>query len=128
MSYFCQFCDKELKLEPYVVYIKSYITCGSVACTAKAEQVSDELLDEYRAKTKEDNVIIFSTKTPDIEDSWQIVAANSHPEFLANHDIVAEMLEGKLYRDKTKTLKEMYYCAMLTKDIRFEQASSNAKT
>ena len=121
MSYYCQFCDKELKLEAYVVYVKNYITCGSKACEDKANTVNDGILEDYKAKTKEDDVLIFSTKTPDKAESWQIVATEAHPKFLENQDTVAEMLAGNLFQHKPKTKKEMWYCAVLAKDIIIEE-------
>lgn len=123
----CAFCDKEMATEAYAIYIRDYVTCGGESCINKAKSVYDELLDENKAKTKKDNVLIFSTKTPDKEDSWKIVAKEDHPDFLANHDIVAEMLYGNLYRDKTKTKKEMYYCAILSGDIIIEEPVSEKK-
>ena len=115
MSNFCQFCDKELIFKESVVYEQGYITCGGLACTARAKVVSKEFED---APVKQDtikkaNVLIFSSSDPEDVSSWRLV-----PQNIKNVGVMAKLVDGYVVNEENSG---NFYCAKLKKDIVINQ-------
>lgn len=111
MSYHCQFCDKEMRIELSVVYQNDFITCGSQDCTDKAFANAQFHYDD--ARREEMDVMVFSSKTPEDDNSWRVVAEANYPPEIHDYDIVSKMLEGFSIYDGHD-----HYIAMKTKDYR----------
>ena len=112
----CQFCDKELTLG--AVNIQEYICCGNPECHQKARdafvRLSTELAQEKKA-TVPAQIMVFSTKSPAITESWDLVAVDNHPSFIKNPDILAKMLEEEIQAQDEET--GIWYAVYLTKDV-----------
>ena len=126
MSYFCQFCDKEMNLVESVVYEQHYITCGNDGCKQKARDVAEEIRKEK--KIKRFDVILFSSKTPENPASWRVVAIEDYPDFIIHTpEVMERMLEGDIVNTyHCNATKEVYYCAKLTKDVQKDVANKVA--
>ncbi len=116
MSYFCQFCDKEMMLTESVVHIKEYITCGRLPCVKKAKAN-----DRYYAPTPEESdqilvsVVLFSTKTPEDYDSWLPLKPDKHPTFLKDQAVLSRLLNGDVVNLKDS---EDCYRALPSNDLK----------
>jgi len=95
MSYFCQFCDLEMKFDASVKYVKDYITCGKFSCVAKANS-NDKYYAEQAPHKINVNVVVFKTKTPEMYDTWLAIKPEEHPVFLKNPDIMKALLDGDI--------------------------------
>ena len=111
MSYFCQFCDKEMRFEKSVVYEKDYITCGASACTSKASETSEAIALE--ASTKGVNILIFKSTNPDDPSLWRIVAKEDYPALLWEEAVLEELMDGGVVGLVPPDAKEpdWYFCA-----------------
>lgn len=121
MSYWCQFCDKEMNFHDSVVYEKEYITCGADSCKEKARDVAQEITKEKSMKKMD--VILFSSKDPTDPASWRAVEVENYPDFIVHGpEIMEQMVKDGTIVNKyhCNASKEIYYCAKLTKDVRKE--------
>lgn len=116
MSNWCQFCDKEMRLEESVVYIREYITCGHSNCIRKAKETANAIFEEQNQK--EEEIVIFKTMTPKDDKSWRVVPINEHPEFLSEASVMTLLMEGQIANIyHPNSLKEVYYCARKKIDV-----------
>lgn len=97
MSYFCQFCDKEMRFEQSVVYQHDYVTCGKGKClkqanTAHRELYSEEVAKQEQAKQSARMVVVFRSETPEDDESWRSIPREEHPEFLQDEDVMSKLL------------------------------------
>lgn len=111
MSYFCQFCDKEIVFEGNIVYKKGYITCGNELCLSKADKMAEDIQKECEVKTAK--LLIFKSSTPEDSSTWRIVAKKDYPNFIRDEEVLRGLLEGYVIglQSKDDTVPEMYYCA-----------------
>lgn len=98
MSYFCQNCDTEMKFEASVVYVMEYITCGKPKCQRWASKAAGAILREEKPVKKVDGIapvliVVYSTRTPLMVNSWKVLPPIDHPEFLKDPDVLAKMLD-----------------------------------
>jgi hypothetical protein len=117
MSYFCQFCDKEMLFEGSIVYEQGYITCGGASCTSKAGKEYKALEEEYSVKTAK--LLIFKSPTPEDNDTWRIVPKDEYPDFIRDTEVLKGLFEGYvigLQKDED-TPAEMFYCARNTVEV-----------
>lgn len=113
MSYWCQFCDKEMRLQESIVEVNHYITCGGASCEAKAKETAEAIYQEELAKSRQFDVILFSTKTPEDDESWRGVEEDDYPMYINDPEIMAKMLEGcSIYIED----EDLHYAAMKTQD------------
>ena len=107
-SCFCQFCDKEIAAENLATLEQGYITCGNLNCIRRAKNTARELLtEELRKVEHKARMVVFSTKTPEVDDTWRIVEQKNHPEVLRNVEVMSFMKQGHfVYDEEEKT----YYC------------------
>lgn len=117
MSYFCQFCDKEMVLKESIVYKKDYITCGAEACTMQASSTADAIADECSLKAI--NVLIFQSPTPEEIPTWRVVAKEDYPEFIKDEDVLEALMDGAVVgkMGDNKERPTMYYCARHTDEV-----------
>lgn len=120
MSYWCQFCDKEMKLHASVVYELEYITCGASECMNKARTNAVAIANEENMKKLD--IIVFSSLTPEDTDSWRMVDVEKYPEFITEcPEIVEQMLdEGHVVNvEAPEGCKEpeVFYCIKYKKDV-----------
>lgn len=117
MSYFCQFCDKEMVLEQSVVYKEGYITCGNVVCTKRASDTSEAIRKESEIKTS--SLLIFKSPTPEDPDTWRIVSKDQYPTFLKDPEVLRGLFEGYVIglQPDEDTPAEMFYCARNTGEV-----------
>lgn len=96
MSHYCQFCDKEMKLEESVVYVKQYVTCGATSCYMRAKRVAKDFqIERERIEAiKEVPIIVYTSKTPEDLDSWTIIGKEDHPEYLSSIKIMSRLIDG----------------------------------
>ncbi len=116
----CQFCDKELFK---VVEVMDYITCGFTACKRKAIKSSKAISQAQDTPVKKVEgiapvlIIVFSTKTPLVENSWLPVAPCDHPEELRDPDVLAKMLDEGVQVQVTGQ-PDTWYQVERTEDVR----------
>ncbi len=117
MSYFCQFCDKELMFEQSIVYQNEYITCGNASCIAKAKQTSSDIAHEYAMKTAK--LLIFKSSTPNDSSTWRIVPKKEYPEFIREEEVLRGLFDGYVISmlPKDETQPEVFYCARNTEEV-----------
>jgi len=116
MSNWCQFCDKEMRLEESIVYIQEYITCGHSNCERKAKEMAKAIYEEQNRK--EEEIVIFKTMTPKDDKSWRVVPVDEHPEFLSEPFVMTLLIEGQIANIyHPNSLKEVYYCARKKLDV-----------
>jgi len=118
MSYFCQFCDKEMVLKESVVFCKEYITCGAVDCTQKACRVHKEL--DVGKDLDFENIVVFESRNPRDDESWRIVDKDHVPKFLRDSVVMAAMIDGEIVNKQKRNKKSIvtYYCARLVSEVK----------
>jgi hypothetical protein len=111
MAYWCQFCDKKMIIKQSVILVEDYITCGSAKCGDLARSTNKAVVRELNTPLTQDNVVIFSTETPKLNDTWRILEERYHPDFIKNPDIMSKMVEGhiaSLGKTDPNTIKYFY--------------------
>jgi hypothetical protein len=117
MSYFCQFCDKEMLIAASIVYQDEYITCGAEPCVLKARQTCKDIAHEQAMKTAK--LLIFKTTTPDDESTWRIVHRRDLPEFIKEDEVLKGLFEGYVISLENENDDEpaVHYCARKADDV-----------
>lgn len=117
MSYFCQFCDKEMVLEASAVHEEGYITCGKAQCISQARSTAESLRKERELKTV--RLLIFKSKTPEDTDTWRVVPKDQYPEFITDREVAKGLFEGYVIGMQTADGgdPEMFYCARKADDV-----------
>ena len=116
MSYFCQFCDKEMLFEQSIVYQDDYITCGAESCVNKAHQTCKDIAHEKAMKTAK--LLIFKTPTPNDESTWRVVHKDNLPEFMKEEEVLKGLFEGYVVSLKPADDEpEMFYCARKSDEV-----------
>ena len=99
MSYWCQACDVEMRLEASIVYVDEYITCGKPKCARWAKKMfamPDPVKKVVRKVETPVLIVVYATETPDIQDSWKAIAEDEHPDFLSDPEVLTKMLDEGL--------------------------------
>ena len=113
-SCWCAFCDKEMMAENLATIVVGYITCGNLICQRQAKETLKAILREEAAKEiHKSRMVIFSTKTPEVDDTWRLVAQKDHPVALENIEVMSQMKIGHYILDEETKL---YYCAKTSFD------------
>ena len=103
-----------MHLKESVVEVNYYITCGAIACEANAKQTADDIYQEELAKERQFDVIVFSTKTPEDDESWRGVEKEDYPMYINDPEIMAKMLDGcSIYIED----EDLHYTAIKTQDF-----------
>jgi len=127
MSYFCQFCDKEMRLEQSVVYEKDYITCGNHVCVTKARKTAADIAEERTLKTAK--LLIFKSTTPEDSDTWRVVPKDQYPSFFNDKEVLQGLFEGCVVsvqpRDESEA--EVFYCARHADEVLRQLQSEREK-
>lgn len=123
MSYFCQFCDKEIFFADSIVYVREYITCGSSPCKSKAINAAEDLLKDFaQREDKTAKLLIFKSATPEDVSTWRIVPIQDYPDYFGEDDVMHALMEGCVVGvipeggDEEKG-PDMYYCARNTEEV-----------
>jgi hypothetical protein len=131
MAYWCQFCDKKLIIKQSVILVEDYITCGSVKCGDQARSTDNAIHKELNTPLIGDTLVIFSTTTPEDNDSWRILKERYHPDFIKNPDVMSKMVEGEIASLETKdhlTEKtETFYRAQKVSEILKQSMPNNVE-
>lgn len=115
MSVFCQFCDKEMLVEHESNNEQGFITCGGADCRAKANHRVKEYAREALAKEEHNTrMCIFSTKTPEDDSTWRIVAQKDRPAATQNVDVMGHLKLGHMIFDEEE---KVYYCAKTSLEV-----------
>jgi hypothetical protein len=117
MSYFCQFCDKEMLLEESIVYAHDYITCGNTACVVKATRTAKELAKEAAIKTV--SLLVFKSETPEDESTWRVVKPEDYPDSF-DDEVMKALLEGFVVEIRPLAAEAqvpMFYCGRKTSQV-----------
>ncbi len=105
----CQFCDKEISAENMATIVYGYITCGNLFCIRQAKENVKQNAREAAAKVEyKGRMVIFSTKTPEVDATWRPVAQKDHPLALENIEVMSQMKLGHFVFDEEE---KVYYCA-----------------
>lgn len=115
MSCFCQFCDKEMMFENQATMVEGFITCGNHDCQRKANANVEAFAREALAKEEhQSRMCIFSTKTPEDESTWRLVAQADRPAATQNVDVMGHMKLGHMLFDEEE---KVYYCAKTSLEV-----------
>ncbi len=108
MSCFCQFCDKEMMAENLATIEHGFITCGNLNCISKAKHNVAEFAREAIASEEHTRrMVVFSSKTPEVDNTWRIVEPKDHPAALGNVEVMSQMKLGHFLFDEEE---KIYYC------------------
>ena len=91
----CQFCNKEMMLQQSIVYKHDYITCGAQICVDKAS-VHHGLNDGESPAYGEPKVItvpvvILTTSTPSVLESWELVFPENCPDYVKSLEVIEKL-------------------------------------
>ena len=112
---YCQFCDKEMMAENMATMVQGYITCGSAKCTARAKQNTKDIAAEQAAIVgHKDRMVVFSTLTPEDDNTWRIIAQKNHPHALRDISVMSQMKLGHYVFD---TESKLYYSAKTANEV-----------
>jgi hypothetical protein len=127
MSYFCQFCDKEMLLEQSIVYEKDYITCGNHVCTQKARKTASDLTTEASIKTTK--LLIFKTTTPEECSTWRVVPKDQYPSFFNDKEVLRGLFDGCVVslQPADESEAEVFYCARHVDEVLRQLQSEREK-
>tara|TARA_R110002096_G_C14661910_1_gene728346 strand:+ start:31075 stop:31464 length:390 start_codon:yes stop_codon:yes gene_type:complete len=115
MSVWCQFCDKEMMFEKQATIVSGFITCGSHQCQSRANGRVEEFAREALAKEEhQSRMCMFSTKTPEDDSTWRLVAQKDHPEAVKNVDVMGHLRLGHMLFDEEE---KVYYCAKTSLEV-----------
>ena len=98
--WYCQACDNKIHMEQSIVAVQGYTTCGKKKCQQWANKQAAGLQEakvEKKAPTADlvpAMVVVFRSKPPHVQDSWEVVLPEEHPSFLLNPNVLAHMLDS----------------------------------
>ena len=114
-SCWCAFCDKEMLSESLSIICQGYITCGSATCEGRAKANANAIAKEALVKeVHKSRMVVFSTLTPEDDDTWRLVPRIEHPVALSNIDVMSHMKIGHYVLDDETGL---YYCSKTSNDV-----------
>ncbi len=95
-----------------------YITCGAHQCQIKAEENTKAFIREAAAKVEyKSRMLIFSTKTPENDSTWRIVAQKDHPAAFDDVHVMGQMQAGHyVFLEDEK----LYFCAKEAHEVNKE--------